>query len=84
VEENPDHSGGAAARSTAIGSAAIIEHLEYDQNMDGELVQRFDAIDRRFDAMEHRLVDKMRDMQTELLRAFAAASGGPGIRFRKM
>jgi len=52
--------------------------------MDGELVQRFDAIDRRFDAMEHRLVDKMRDMQTELLRAFAAASGGPGIRFRKM
>ena len=36
------------------------------------------------EAMEGRLVDKMRDMQTELLRGFAAFSEGQTIRLRKV
>ncbi len=35
-------------------------------------------------AMEERLVEKMRDMQTELLRGFAAFSEGQTIRLRKV
>jgi hypothetical protein len=34
--------------------------------------------------MEDRLVEKMRDMQTELLRGFAAFTEGRTIRFRKV
>ena len=36
------------------------------------------------EAMEGRLVEKMRDMQTELLRGFAAFSEGQTIRLRKV
>jgi hypothetical protein len=35
-------------------------------------------------AMEERLVEKMRDMQTELLRGFAAFTEGQTIRLRKV
>ena len=45
--------------------------------MDADLKQYLEA-------MEGRLVDKMRDMQTELLRGFAAFSEGPAIRLRKV
>ena len=36
------------------------------------------------EGLESRLVEKMRDMQTELLRVFAAASEGQTIQLRKM
>jgi hypothetical protein len=45
--------------------------------MDNELRQYLEA-------MESRLVEKMRDMQTELLRGFAAFSEGQTIRLRKI
>ena len=44
--------------------------------MDADLKQYLEAMGR--------LVDKMRDMQTELLRGFAAFSEGPAIRLRKV
>ena len=34
--------------------------------------------------MEARLIETMRDMQTEILRAFEAFSGGQEIRLRKL
>jgi hypothetical protein len=45
--------------------------------MDEELKQHLEA-------MESRLTEKMRDMQTELLRGFAAFSEGQTIRLRKV
>jgi hypothetical protein len=36
------------------------------------------------DEMEARLTERMRDMQTELLRGFAAFSEGQTIRLRKV
>jgi hypothetical protein len=45
--------------------------------MDADLKQYLEA-------MEGRLVEKMRDMQTELLRGFAAFSEGQTIRLRKV
>lgn len=45
--------------------------------MDQELRQHLEA-------MESRLTEKMRDMQTELLRGFAAFSEGQTIRVRKV
>jgi len=45
--------------------------------MDADLKQHLEA-------MEGRLVEKMRDMQTELLRGFAAFSEGQTIRLRKV
>ena len=59
---------------------------------------RFDAIDRRFDAidgrldamdgkfveLENRLIEKMRDMQTELLRGFESIASAQTIRLRKV
>jgi hypothetical protein len=36
------------------------------------------------EGMENRLVEKMRGMQTELLRGFEAFSGGQTIRLRKI
>jgi len=44
--------------------------------MDQELKQHLEA-------MESRLTEKMRDMQTDLLRGFAAFSEGQNIRLRK-
>jgi hypothetical protein len=60
--------------------------------MDSELKQYLEAMEARLNAhveaqvdqAEHRLVDKMRDMQTELLRGFAAFSDAQNIRLRKV
>ncbi len=42
------------------------------------------GMDQRIEASEQRLVEKMRDMQSELLRGFRAFSGAPVIRLRKL
>jgi hypothetical protein len=47
------------------------------EDMDSELKQYLEA-------MEARLVEKMRDMQTELLRGFASFSEAQTIRLRKV
>jgi hypothetical protein len=76
------------------------ELKQYLESMEARIDQRFDAklgamearIDQRFDtkletkldAMENRLVEKMRDMQTELLRGFASFSETQTIRLRKV
>ncbi len=56
--------------------------------MDQELKQHLEAMERRIDdrmqKVEERLTEKMRDMQTELLRGFAAFSEGQNIRLRKV
>jgi hypothetical protein len=56
--------------------------------MDQELKQYLEAMESRMetrmDKLEERLVEKMRDMQTELLRGFAAFSEGQTIRVRKV
>jgi hypothetical protein len=60
--------------------------------MDQELKQHLEAMEGRLEgrlggrmtAMEDRLTEKMRDMQTELLRGFAAFSEGQNIRLRKV
>jgi hypothetical protein len=44
--------------------------------------KKFAAIDEKFVEMEDRLVEKMRDMQTELLRGFAAFTEAQTIRLR--
>jgi hypothetical protein len=41
-------------------------------------------LDTKLEALRDTLVETMRDMQTELLRAFADYSGAHNIRFRKM
>jgi hypothetical protein len=57
------------------------ELKQYLEAMEARIDQRFDA---KLDAMEHRLVEKMRDMQTELLRGFASFSEAQTIRLRKV
>ena len=60
--------------------------------MEARIDQRFETklhamearIDQRFEATENRLVEKMRDMQTELLRGFASFSESQTIRLRKV
>jgi hypothetical protein len=56
--------------------------------MDAELRQyldgKFAALDEKFVDTEDRLVEKMRDMQTVLLRAFAAFTEAQAIRLRKV
>ena len=56
--------------------------------MDAELQQYLEAMEgrlnQRFEVLENGLVEKMRDMQTELLRGFAAFSEGQTIRLRKV
>jgi hypothetical protein len=60
--------------------------------MESELKQYLEAmetrltahVDARVEKSEHRLVEKMRDMQTELLRGFAGFSEGRNIRLRKL
>jgi hypothetical protein len=54
---------------------------EYLGAMEGRLNEH---VNTKLDAMEGRLVEKMRDMQTELLRGFAAFSEGQTIRLRKV
>ncbi len=46
--------------------------------------ERFAQVDEKFVEMEERLVEKMRDMQTELLRGFAAFTEAQTIRLRKV
>jgi len=41
-------------------------------------------MDQRIEASEQRLVEKMRNMQSELLRGLRASSGAPVIRLRKL
>ena len=56
--------------------------------MDADLKQYLEAMEgrlnQRFEGLENGLVEKMRDMQTELLRGFAAFSEGQTIRLRKV
>jgi hypothetical protein len=56
--------------------------------MDQELKQHLEAMEARFDEkvekLEEHLTEKMGDMQTELLRGFAAFSEGQTIRLRKV
>ena len=61
------------------------ELKQYLESMEARIDQRFDAkLETKLDAMEHRLVEKMRDMQTELLRGFASFSETQTIRLRKV
>jgi hypothetical protein len=56
--------------------------------MDEELKQYLDAMDLRTDSrlqkLDEHLTEKMRDMQTELLRGFASFSQNQTIRLRKV
>lgn len=56
--------------------------------MDADLKQYLEAMEGRLntkiEGLENGLVEKMRDMQTELLRGFAAFSEGQTIRLRKV
>jgi len=56
--------------------------------MDADLKQYLEAMEGRLNeqliGLEYGLVEKMRDMQTELLRGFAAFSEGQTIRLRKV
>ncbi len=60
--------------------------------MDQELKQHLEAMEARMESrfdermgkLEERLTEKMRDMQTELLRGFAAFSEVQTIRLRKV
>ena len=56
--------------------------------MDADLKQYLEAMEGRLNAkiegLENGLIEKMRDMQTELLRGFAAFSEGQTIRLRKV
>jgi hypothetical protein len=60
----------------------------YTTNMDADLKQYLEAMEGRLNehltGLENGLVEKMRDMQTELLRGFAAFSEGQTIRLRKV
>ena len=46
--------------------------------------KKFAAIDVKFEDLENRLIERMRDMQTELLRGFESFSAGQTIRLRKL
>jgi flagellar biosynthesis/type III secretory pathway protein FliH len=63
----------------------IKQHLEA---MESRMEARMDRMSTHFDEkmwkLEERLTEKMRDMQTELLRGFAAFSEGQTIRLRKV
>ena len=50
----------------------------------GQLDGKLAEIDVKFAELENRLVEKMRDMQTELLRGFESFSVGQNIRLRKV
>jgi hypothetical protein len=56
---------------------------QFDSRM-GQFDSRMEQFDSRMEQMETRLVEKMRDMQTELLRGFAAFSEAQTIRLRKV
>ena len=46
--------------------------------------QKFEGINQKFEQVESRLVEKMRDTQTKLLRGFESFSAGQAIRLRKV
>jgi len=48
------------------------------------LDERLTGIDERFEILENKLLEAMRDMQTELLRGMAAYSGSITLRVRKI
>jgi len=67
----------------------IKQHLEaMESRMESRMEARMDRMSTHFDEkmgkLEERLTEKMRDMQTELLRGFAAFSEGQTIRLRKV
>lgn len=51
---------------------------------DEQLNKRFDDLAAKITDTEARLIEKMRDMQTELPRGFEAFSSGQTIRLRKL
>jgi hypothetical protein len=51
------------------------------KELEGRLSSRIEAAST---ALENRLVESLRDMQTELLRGFESFSTGQGIRLRKV
>jgi hypothetical protein len=58
--------------------------LELKQYLEG-MESRIDShFDEKMGKMEERLTEKMRDMQTELLRGFAAFSESQTIRLKKV
>lgn len=46
--------------------------------------QRFDQVDQRFDQLQETLIERMRDMQTEVLRAFHSWARPFEIRLRSL
>lgn len=64
------------------------ELKQYLEAMEGRLEGRMESMEARFDEKmgktEERLTEKMRNMQTELLRGFAAFCEGQTIRVRKV
>ena len=54
---------------------------QYLEAMEGRLNEH---VNTKIEGLENGLVEKMRDMQTELLRGFAAFSEGQTIRLRKV
>jgi hypothetical protein len=69
------------------------QHLEaMESRMDSRLESRLEAtgaglkayVDTRLVKAEEHLTEKMRDMQTELLRGFASFSESQNIRLRKV
>lgn len=58
---------------------------QYLEAMEGRLNEHVDArLKNGLEGLENGLIEKMRDMQTELLRGFAAFSDGQTIRLRKV
>jgi predicted nucleic acid-binding Zn-ribbon protein len=45
---------------------------------------RFTSFEERFTSFEERIIERMRDMQTELLRGYESVSAGQALRLRKL
>ncbi len=56
----------------------------YLEGMESRLVEKIAGMDGKFVKLENRLIEKMRDMQTELLRGFESFSAAQTIRLRKL
>jgi hypothetical protein len=57
---------------------------ELKQHLEGMESRLSTHVDERMGKLEERLTEKMRDMQTELLRGFAAFSESQNLRLRKV
>ena len=55
-----------------------------DNELKAYLDTKFQEVRTDADTREERLIEKMRDMQTELLRGFESFSAGQTIRLRKV